>query len=125
MYCQQGDPFPKGKTQKAKELLEIVHSNLYRPINPTSNGGKRYIITVFDDLSHKTWAYFLQEKFEALTTFKAFKAIVEKEAGCPVQVLRTDRSGEYNSHEFTDFCNTHGIKQQLTAACTPQQNGGM
>ncbi|KAA3479439.1 Retrovirus-related Pol polyprotein from transposon TNT 1-94 [Gossypium australe] len=110
---QHRDPFLKGKTQRAREL----------PINPTSNGGKRYIITFIDDLSRKTWAYFLQEKSEALTTFKAFKAIVEKEVECPIQVLRTDRGGEYNSHEFTDFCNTHEIKRQLTATYTPQQNG--
>ncbi|KAI5680165.1 hypothetical protein M9H77_01392 [Catharanthus roseus] len=120
---QSRTPFPKGKTQRARELLQIVHSDLCGPINPISNGGKRYIMTFIDDLSRKTWAYFLQEKSEALTAFKVFKAVVEKEAGCPIQVLRTDRGGEYNSHEFADFCELHGIKRQLTAAYTPQQNG--
>ncbi|XP_052876312.1 probable LRR receptor-like serine/threonine-protein kinase At3g47570 [Gossypium arboreum] len=39
---QHKDPFSKGETQRARELLEIVHSDLCGPINPTSNGGKRY-----------------------------------------------------------------------------------
>ncbi|RDX97174.1 hypothetical protein CR513_20082, partial [Mucuna pruriens] len=67
----------------------------------------------------KTWVYFLQEKSEALTAFKNFKVLVEKEANSPIKVLRSDRSGEYNSHEFVNFCETHGIKRQLTDAYTP------
>lgn len=37
--------------------------------------------------------------------------------------LRTDRGGEFTSNEFNDFCSSNGIKRQLTAAYTPQQNG--
>ena len=37
--------------------------------------------------------------------------------------LRTDKGGEYNSRAFQDYCTEHGIKRQLTAAYTPQQNG--
>jgi len=100
-----------------------VHSDLCGPINPTSNGGKRYIITFIDDFSRKIWVYFLQEKSEAFASFKHFKALAEKEVGLPIKILRTDRGGEYNSLEFTEFCKDHGIKRQLTAAFTPQQNG--
>ena len=49
--------------------------------------------------------------------------MVEKEAGSQIKVLRTDRGGEYNSQEFANFCESDGIKRQLTAAYTPQQNG--
>ncbi|TXG66880.1 hypothetical protein EZV62_008155 [Acer yangbiense] len=64
-----------------------------------------------------------KEKFEAFAAFKNYKAIVEKEVGSPIKVLRTDRGGEYNSHEFANFCEIHGIKRQLTTAYTPKQNG--
>ncbi|GLU09096.1 hypothetical protein SLE2022_259720 [Rubroshorea leprosula] len=120
---QHRDPFPKGSSTRARRLLEIVHSDICGPINPVSNGGKRYFITFIDDFSRKTWVYFLQQKSEALMAFKSFKVFVEKEAGSQIQVLRTDCGGEYNSHEFANFCETHGIKRQLTAAYTPQQNG--
>lgn len=65
----------------------------------------------------------MQEKSETFTAFKNFKAKVEKEAGMPIKILRSDRGGEYNSQEFENFCEEHGIQKQLTAAYTPQQNG--
>jgi len=49
-----------------------------------SNGGKRYFISFIDVFSRKTWVYYLHEKSEALTTFKSFKALVEKEVGTPI-----------------------------------------
>ena len=103
--------------------MELVHSDICGPIIPNSNGSKRYIITFIDDYSHKIWVYFLQEKSEAFEAFKSYKALVEKEVGNPIKVLRTDRGGEYNSHEFANFCENHGIRRQLTATYIPQQNG--
>nr|KYP38155.1 Retrovirus-related Pol polyprotein from transposon TNT 1-94 [Cajanus cajan] len=48
---------------------------------------------------------------------------VEKEVGEHIACLRTDRGGEFTSHEFEEFCKTQGIRRQLTAAYTPMQNG--
>lgn len=69
------------------------------------------------------WSYLIAEKSEAFQKFKDFKASVEKESGVSVCCLRTDRGGEFCSKEFDEFCRDHGIKRQLTAAYTPQQNG--
>ncbi|PNX68425.1 cysteine-rich receptor-like protein kinase 25-like protein, partial [Trifolium pratense] len=49
--------------------------------------------------------------------------MVEKETSEAICCLRTDRGGEFNSNEFKEFCEENGIKRQLTAAYTPQQNG--
>ncbi|KAI5316235.1 hypothetical protein L3X38_045411 [Prunus dulcis] len=76
-----------------------------------------------DDFSRKTWVYFLVEKSEAFGTFKFFKSRVEKETGAFIRSLRTDRGGEFTSHEFTNFCHENGIHRQLTTAYSPQQNG--
>ncbi|GKV31064.1 hypothetical protein SLEP1_g39805 [Rubroshorea leprosula] len=64
-----------------------------------------------------------QTKSEALAAFKNFKVLAENEVGRSVKVLHTDHGGEFNSKEFADFCESNGIKRQLTAAYTPQQNG--
>ncbi|TXG73414.1 hypothetical protein EZV62_001993 [Acer yangbiense] len=48
---QHRNQFPQGKSWRAKKQLELVHSDLCRSINPSSNGGKRYIITFIDDYS--------------------------------------------------------------------------
>ncbi|KAH9781357.1 hypothetical protein KPL71_008429 [Citrus sinensis] len=52
-----------------------------------------------------------------------FKALVDREADSQIKILRTDRGGEFNSQEFGSFCENHGVRRQLTAAYTPQQNG--
>ncbi|RDX75453.1 hypothetical protein CR513_44651, partial [Mucuna pruriens] len=53
----------------------------------------------------KVWVFFLVEKGEALDVFKKFKALVEKQVGVLIQILRIDRGGEYTSKEFIEFCN--------------------
>ncbi|KAI5316393.1 hypothetical protein L3X38_036100 [Prunus dulcis] len=120
---QQRDSIPKESTWRASGILQFVHADICGPINPTSNSKKRYLITFIDDFSRKTWVYFLVEKSEAFVVFKNYKARVEKETGAYIRALRTDRGGEFTSQEFTNFCSVNGIRRQLTAAYTPQQNG--
>lgn len=114
---------PKKSTWRAKEVLELIHSDICGPINPTSNSGLKYILCFIDDFSRKAWVYMLKEKSEAFTEFKAFKKMVETETGKVVKGLRTCRGGEYTSLEFSDYCKEHGIRRQLTTSYTPQQNG--
>ena len=120
---QHRDPFPVRKGKRARFPLEIVHSDICGPITPVSFGKKRYFITFIDDYSRKTWVYFLEEKSEALAAFQKFKALVEKESGHYIKILRTDRGGEYSSGKFLQFTQQEGIKHQKTTAYTPQQNG--
>ncbi|GAU24969.1 hypothetical protein TSUD_312040 [Trifolium subterraneum] len=120
---QQREAIPKQAKWRATTKLQLIHSDICGPINPSSNGGKRYFLTFTDDFSRKTWVYVLKEKSEAFEIFKIFKAMVELESGCMIQALRTDRGGEFTSSVFNEFCNSKGIKRQLTTAYTPQQNG--
>ncbi|CAL1387753.1 unnamed protein product [Linum trigynum] len=125
--CQIGKQhrasFPKQSTWRATKRLQLIHADLCGPITPVSNGGKRYILTITDDFSRKLWVYFLETKAETLSCFKKYKAQVEKEAGEPIVCLRTDRGGEFLLNEFKGLCEAEGIRRQLTAALTPQQNG--
>ncbi|KAA0040677.1 pol protein [Cucumis melo var. makuwa] len=60
---------------------------------------------------------------EVAHVFWKFKARVENESGCKIQIVRYDNGKEYSSAEFDKFCEDLGIKHQLTAPYTPQQNG--
>lgn len=120
---QHREIIPKKSQWRAAEKLKLIHADLCGPISPTSHSGKRYIFLLIDDFSRKSWIYLLSEKNEAFDTFKIFKALVEKESGTEIGCLRTDRGGEFTSNVFNQFCEENGIKRQLTAAYTPQQNG--
>ena len=117
---QHKDVIPKKSTWRASSKLELVHAAICGPISPISEGSKRYFICFIDDYSWKAWVCFLAFKSDAFTYFKLFKVLVEKETGLPIKCLRTDRWGEFTSNEFKEYCETNGIKRQLTDAYTPQ-----
>lgn len=120
---QQRQEFPKKSKWRASNKLELIHGDLCGPITPISHSGKRYLLVLIDDFSRKTWIYFLADKSEVFETFKTFKNFAEKEAKTAICGFRTDRGGEFTSNEFNKFCKDNGIRRQLTAAYTPQQNG--
>ena len=74
---QHGDTFPVGKSYRAHIPLEIVHSDICGPMQRSSTGGCNYFLTFIDDYSRKTWVYFLKHKYDILSYFQHFKALVE------------------------------------------------
>ncbi|GAU22946.1 hypothetical protein TSUD_326740 [Trifolium subterraneum] len=120
---QHREAIPKRSLWRASAKLELVHSDICGPITPESNGKKRYFITFINDLTRKTWVYFLNEKSEAFSVFQKFKVMIENATQHKIQSLRTDGGGEYTSTIFNEFCGSQGIRRQLTASYTPQQNG--
>lgn len=65
---------------KAKELLELVHSDLCGPVEVPSFGGSRYFITFVDDASKKVVVFFLERKNQTLEVFQKFKAAAERQS---------------------------------------------
>ncbi|KAI5317551.1 hypothetical protein L3X38_037258 [Prunus dulcis] len=117
------EKFDKEVAWRASCPLELVHTDLCGPMQNESIGGNRYFITFIDDFSRMCWVYFLRNKSDAFNVFKKFKAFVELQSGFSLKKLRSDRGGEYTSHEFLDFCASMGMERQLTIAYSPQQNG--
>jgi hypothetical protein len=115
--------FPKESNSRAKKPLELIHADVCGPIKPSSLGKNNYFLLFIDDFSRKTWVYFLKQKSEVFSTFKKFKAVVEKESGQEIKAMRTDRGGEFTSKEFLEFCEENGIRRPLTVPRSPQQNG--
>ncbi len=65
----------------------------------------------------------LNTKSEAFSQFKRFKELIENESELKIKCLRSDNGGEFTSNEFNNYCSEQGMKRQLLAARTPQQNG--
>ncbi|KAG6512700.1 hypothetical protein ZIOFF_030829 [Zingiber officinale] len=88
-----------------------------------SLGGSKFFITFIDDFTRKVWIKFLKEKSQAFQAFKDFKIEVENYTGLRIKTLRTDHGGEYISNEAEKYFREHGIRHELIAHFTPQQNG--
>ena len=116
-------PFPKTSSFRAFEPLELIHADICGPISPPTLGGSRYFLLIIDDFSQLTWVAMLQCKFDAFEAFKRFKILAETEKGVKIKTLRSDRGGEFTSDEFSKYSLELGIKRQLTAPYSPQQNG--
>ena len=114
--------FPKKSAFRAIESLELIHMDICGPISPPTLGGNRYFLLLIDDFSRLIWVAMLQHKSDALEAFKKFKALAETEKGGKLKAVRTDRGGEFTSMEFSNFCISNGIKRDLTAPYSSQQN---
>nr|ABA95820.1 retrotransposon protein, putative, unclassified [Oryza sativa Japonica Group] len=115
--------FPHSGAWRASAPLELVHTDIVGKVPTISEGGNWYFITFIDDYTRMIWVYFLKEKSAALEIFKKFKAMVENQSNRKIKVLRSDQGGEYISKEFEKYCENAGIRRQLTAGYSTQQNG--
>ena len=116
-------PFPKKSEFRASKKLQLIHGDIYGPIQPSTVGGRRYYFLLIDDFSRLMWVAFLKDKSDAFQHFKKFKNLAESESEENVKCFRTDIGGEFNSEEFIAYCDENGIKRHLTAPYSPQQNG--
>ena len=119
---QNRKPFPDKSKFRASRKLQLIHGDICGPIQPSTVGGRRYYFLLIDDYSRLMWVAFLKDNLDAFQQFKKFKNLAESESEENVKCFRTDRGGEFNSEEFNAYCQENGIKRQLTAPYSPQQN---
>ena len=65
----------------------------------------------------------MKYKSETFQKFKEFQSEVENQCGKKIKALRSDRGGEYLSHEFSNHLKSCGIVPQLMPPGTPHRSG--
>ena len=73
----------------------MIHTDICGPFPTASWNGQKYFITFIDDYSRYGYLYLINEKSDALDTFKIYKAEVENQLDRKIKVVRSDRGGEY------------------------------
>jgi hypothetical protein len=115
--------FPQVSRWRADEPLELIHIDLCGPITPETEGKSRYFMLMVDDCTRWMTVSVLKTKDQVVEAFAKFKAEAENTLGYKVKCVRSDRGGEFLAAAFKEICESAGIKRQLTAPFTPQQNG--
>ena len=134
-FCQEGlcEACEKGKSKKAShrskdmssitEPLQLIHMDLFGPVNIMSLSKKKYALVIVDDYSKYTWVLFLHSKDEAAQVIIDHIKKIELEANLPVRTIRSDNGTEFRNAVLNEFCTDKGISRQFSAPRTPQQNG--
>lgn len=78
-------PFPKESNKRAKEKLELVHSDIFRPMRTLTPGKSRYFLTFTDDYSRYTVIYFLNSKDEVSDKLEEYVTFAENGSGIKVR----------------------------------------
>jgi len=81
--------------ERAKDVLELVHTDICGPFPTTSWNGQQYFITFIDDYSRYDYLYLIHEKSQSLDVFQTFKAKVELQLGKKIKAVKSDHGGEY------------------------------
>ncbi|WCJ44342.1 Retrovirus-related Pol polyprotein from transposon RE1 [Euphorbia peplus] len=125
--CQSGkqsrSSFKTKKVISTKRPLELLHMDLFGPVQPMSMGGKKYAFVIVDDYSRFTWVILLSSKDESLGCFSVLIKKLENERNEKVVHIRSDNGGEFKNFKFEEFCEIKGIDHNFSAPRTPQQNG--
>uniref|UniRef100_A0AAV1TN76 Integrase catalytic domain-containing protein n=1 Tax=Peronospora matthiolae TaxID=2874970 RepID=A0AAV1TN76_9STRA len=115
--------FQSTTRKPAKDLLDVVHSDVCGPMQTSTFSNKRYFVTFIDDKSRFCTVYLIHSKFEVLDKSTQFTKFAETQTDRRIKMLRNDNGGEYVSNKFAAFCRNKGIIQQFTPPYTPQLNG--
>ena len=70
-------PF-SGTTERASDLLKIIHIDVCGSMSIKARGGYHYFLTFTDDLSRYGYIYLMKHKSEIVEKFKEFQSEVEK-----------------------------------------------
>ena len=119
--------------ERAKDVLKLVHIDIYDPFPTPSWNGQQYFISFIDDYSRNGYLYLIHEKSQSLDVFKSFKAKVELQLGKKIKTVKSDRGGEYYGRydgsgeqrlgPFALFLKECGIVPQYTMSSKPSMNG--
>ena len=112
----------KNPAPRASKKLELVHVDYGGPCQPSIGGSTGFTLIV-DDKTRFKWIIIQSRKSDFSDKFKRWKSVTETSSEAKLVALRSDNGGEFNSKEFTTWCQEQGIRHEHTAPHTPSQNG--
>ena len=103
---------------RAKRPIELVHIDTVGSF-PAPLGGLRYAVMFVHSTSRLQRPHGTRDKRVAaiLDVVRRFTAGIRV-----VRAFWSDNGAVYTNHSFVEYCHNHGIRCELTAPYTPQQN---
>ncbi|CAI7778136.1 unnamed protein product [Closterium sp. NIES-54] len=115
-------PFSSSEATAKRPLDEVVMD----VVGPLKLGavGAEYFFTIVDVYTRMNWVYVLSKKSDVAETVKTdWLLMVERQQGCLIKSICTDRGGEFLSKDFSLWLKKNGIRHSLTMPYFPAMNG--
>lgn len=115
-------PFENNRT-KAKEILEIIHTDINGPHPTIGNNGERYFLSFIDDYSKIAKVYCIRTKSETYDCFVDYVNLVENMTGKRIKNLICDNGKEYINKNIFNFIREKGIRMNPCPPYVHELNG--
>ena len=119
------DACQKGKQRKASfksntessidEPLQLLHMDLFGPVNIMSISKKRYCLVIVDDFTRFSWTFFLYSKDEASQLIINHIKAVDNDSRWNVKRIRSDNGTEFKNSIMKELCSEKGITHTFSA----------
>ncbi|KAJ9545283.1 hypothetical protein OSB04_024990 [Centaurea solstitialis] len=124
--CEKGKQtrasFKSKQMSSISSPLQLLHMDLFGPVNVQSIAGKKYTLVIVDEYSRYTWVFFLRSKSDAPEEIILFVRKMEKLNNLSVRSIRSDHGTEFKNSTLETFFDRKGISQNFSSVRTPQQN---
>ncbi|KAJ9542306.1 hypothetical protein OSB04_028812 [Centaurea solstitialis] len=125
--CEKGKQtrasFKSKQISSISSPLQLLHMDLFGPVNVQSIAGKKYTLVIVDEYSRYTWVFFLRSKSDAPEEIILFARKMERLNNLTVRSIRSDHGTEFKNSTLETFFDQKGISQNFSSVRTPQQNG--
>ena len=75
------------KDERAKEILGLMHTDVYGPMNTDAMKGFSYFITFTDNHSRFSYVFLMRHKSKSFEMFKRYHSEVEKQTEMNIKIL--------------------------------------
>nr|XP_017250775.1 PREDICTED: uncharacterized protein LOC108221405 [Daucus carota subsp. sativus] len=119
--CQIGKQRKSSFKSKLKSSidrpLQLLHMDLFGPVNIMSISRKKYCLVIVDDFTRFTWTYFLHAKDEVVEIIINHIKIVDNiDPMRKVSRIISDNGSEFKNSTMKSFCEEKGIHHEFSAA---------
>jgi len=86
-YARKATRLPFDKAKRASSPLQLIHSDIYEPINMRARQERNYFIIFIDDFTWFGQVYLISYKFKALDCFIRYTNLVENKLITKIKAL--------------------------------------
>ena len=123
--CQMGkqvkSSFKRKPHLSTSRILELLHMDLFGPVQTISVSGKKYTLVIVDDFSRFTWVEFLSSKDETCDKLTTLIRQLQTLKNLKVARIRSDHGTEFTNKVVEKFCAENVIHHEYSAPRLPNR----